>query len=151
MASAADAQVGRVGRQVDRRQLVEAHHVVGDDDLGRDLGDPPAGGVDGRLGVAERVGVGVRGRRRPWTSDSSLTFATLAGAIQREVGATPTWPPRSGSGPISGASRSNGTAVIGARGIPGRSASVRSAGFASSTTSTRRTGRQHPLHRSEQP
>ena len=55
MASAADAQVGRLGRQVDGRQLVQAHHVVGDDDLGRRLGDPPPGLVDGRLGVGDGV------------------------------------------------------------------------------------------------
>ena len=35
------------------------------DDLGRGLGDPPAGGVDGRLGVGERVvGVGLPGACR---------------------------------------------------------------------------------------
>ena len=55
IASARRREVGRVGRQVDRRQLVQPHHVVGDHDLGGGLGDPPAGGVDGRLGVGERV------------------------------------------------------------------------------------------------
>ena len=38
MASAGTAQVGRVGRQMDRSQLVQAHHVVGDHDLDRQRG-----------------------------------------------------------------------------------------------------------------
>ena len=42
------AQVGRIGRQVDGGQLVQTHHVVGDHDLGRHLGQ--AG-----LRVAERL------------------------------------------------------------------------------------------------
>ena len=32
-------QIGLLGGQVDRRQLVETHHVVDDDDLGRRLGE----------------------------------------------------------------------------------------------------------------
>ena len=34
-------QIGRRGAEMDRRQLVEAHRVVGDDDLGGHLRQPP--------------------------------------------------------------------------------------------------------------
>ena len=55
MASAADAQVGLLGGQVDGRQLVQAHHVVGDDDLDGRLGDPPPGIVHGGLDVGDGI------------------------------------------------------------------------------------------------
>ena len=105
MARAADAQVGLLGRQVDRRQLVQAHHVVGDDDLGRHLGDAPAGLVDGRLGVGDGVV-----RRRPPASGVDVGFVAHvcypSWGNSGEAGATPTWPPpRSG---VASASRSNG-------------------------------------------
>ena len=40
MASLRRGQIGGLGREVDGRQLVETHHVVGDDDLGGDVGEP---------------------------------------------------------------------------------------------------------------
>ena len=87
------AQIGRIGRQVDRGQLVQAHHVVGDHDLGRHLGQ--AG-----LRLAECL----RGRRRRAEvpsaradgspEDSSLTCATLPTTTEAKWGQTPTRPHR---------------------------------------------------------
>ena len=44
-------EVGRRRRQMDRSQLVQTHHVVGDDHLGGDLGEPGAGLGHRRLDV----------------------------------------------------------------------------------------------------
>ncbi len=40
---------------MDGGQLVQAHHVVGDDDLGRSIEQASAGAFDGVLGVVEPV------------------------------------------------------------------------------------------------
>ena len=49
-------QVRRGRRQVDRRQLVEAHHVVGHDDFSRDVGEALSSLLHGPFGVGQRVG-----------------------------------------------------------------------------------------------
>ena len=62
IASEAPGRSGGDDGEVDRGQLVQAHHMVGDDDLGGHLGEPPAGILDGLLGVTEhRLGVVGRG------------------------------------------------------------------------------------------
>ena len=54
MASAAPRQVGRIGRQVDRSQLVQTHHVVGDHDLGRQRGQSGLRLAECLMGLVER-------------------------------------------------------------------------------------------------
>ena len=78
MASDGRGQVRRRRRQVDRRQLVQPHHVVGDDHLGGHVGEAPACVLDRLLGVAEDcvcvvASFGRRARRASSCVDSSAT------------------------------------------------------------------------------
>ena len=113
-------------RQVDRGELVEAHHVVGDDDLGGHLGEPPAGVLDGLLGVTEhRLGVGRSGSsasrpRRPRFGRGILGHLSYpTGAISKRSGGDPH--------PATTTVRASGS-----YGTAGRCAQISSAGFASS-------------------
>ena len=100
---------------MNRRQLVEAHDVVGDDDLGRRFGEPPASLVDGLPGVAERRvgGFGLTGRGFL----RHLSYPTVA--ISKRSGGDPH--------PATTSVRASGS-----YGSAGRCAQISSAGFASS-------------------
>ena len=119
-------------RQVDRRQLVEAHHVVGDDDLGGHLGEPPAGVLDRLLGVAEHASsiVGAvalaRGARRSHRRSARSRRAWNPPAPELPYGAISK---RSGGDPHPATTT---VRASGSYGTAGRCAQISSAGFASS-------------------
>ncbi len=50
-------QVDWVGGEVNGRELVEAHHVVGDHNLSRNRGEPRSGVFEGLGGLSDGVGV----------------------------------------------------------------------------------------------
>ena len=95
---AAAARSGSGAERWMAAKLVEPHHVVGDDHLGRDLGDAPAGVVDRRGRVLQRVlvesrparpVVAARGGAAAVLVDSSGTCATLPTTTEAKWGRPP--------------------------------------------------------------
>ncbi len=84
-------QVRWLGRQVDGGELVQPHHVVGDDDLGGHLGETRAdvldrllGLVDQRLGSVRLGGVRVSAR---WRVVGGLIGRGIVGHVSYPSGA----------------------------------------------------------------